>query len=426
MQAQKACIFYFDHFCIRRFVRIFDESTNRSSMRPYHHLKPEEKIVLLSADIQPDQKVLAQIDHLLTLVTDWDYFAKIVIGRAAAPLFNNKLPHLSNSTSIPGRVLTKFKQASLKTLCRNMLLTETFRQIITAFSQEGIPVVALKGAYLSEWLYGNIGLRQFSDLDLLVSPPDGLRCLEILKQMGFESTNSKLSDFLKEHMAFLHYPPMIRKGVSVEVHLRIHSQLESYQVDLDGMWKRALPAQMHGVEALSFSPNDLLIHLCLHIDKHMAVGRVQFTCFYDLTNLLNHKAELLDWTLFEKQCEEYHTVAQTYHYLLLVHRYMNARLPESVLEKYGSMLRPKDMRRFECMLKGQIKKTNLSSVLLPIKQMKNIGQVSRFLFELLFPGKAYMIKRYRISNALLLPFYYVYRFFHSFRNVWNQLMNELH
>ena len=50
----------------------------------------------------------------------------------------------------------------------------------------GITSVCLKGPVLSEWLYGTAGFRRFSDLDILVAPPDLTAAYHALVPHGYQ------------------------------------------------------------------------------------------------------------------------------------------------------------------------------------------------------------------------------------------------
>lgn len=387
-------------------------------MRETLHLKPEEKFILLAADINPEKSILDQLDELITAISDWEVFAKMAIDRAAAPLIVDKLPKLSNVGLIPDGVLRRLKQASLKTLSRNMLLTEHFRQVIRVFNEAEIPVIALKGSMLSEWLYGNINLRQFSDLDLLVPQDQGLEAVALLDKMGYAANNLTMSDFIKENTSIVHYTPMIKNGVSVEIHIRIHSETEPYQVDLQDMWQHAVPLKLHGVEALGFSPEDLLLHLCIHLDEHFIIGQFQFTCLYDLVNMLNHKGDLLNWDLFEKKCIQANAVSVTYKYLVLAQKYMNGQLPMVVSKKYASMLEHKDERIFIGILRGKGVHSYTSGVMRSLGHLNSFGKRFHYLFDIFFPTTDFMMKRYRLKRKSQLWLFYPYRQLLALRNVW--------
>ena len=394
-------------------------------MRETLQLKPEEELILLAADIRPEQTILNRLDELIPAISNWEVFTKMAIDRAAAPLIVDKLSKLSKAGLFPDGVLRRLEQVSLRTLTRNMLLTEHFRQIIRAFDEAEIPVIALKGSMLSEWLYGNINLRQFSDLDLLVPEEKGRTALEILRKMGYVSSDLKMSDFIKENTSIVHYTPMIKNGVSVEIHIRIHSETEPYQVDLQDMWQQAVPLKLHGVEALGFSPEDLLLHLCIHLEKHFIIGQFQFTCFYDLVNMLNHKGDVLNWDLFEEKCIQANAVSVTYKYLLLAQKYLNGNLPTSVVSKYAILLKPKDERIFLIVLRGKGVHLATSSLMKSMGHFDSSFNRLRYMFELFFPSVDFMMKRYKLKHKSLLLIYYPYRHLRAFKDLWLTIKKAL-
>jgi len=181
-------------------------------------------------------------------------------------------------------------------------------------------MIALKGIYLSEWLYQDIGLRQFSDIDLLVKEEDGEKCLKLLESIGYNKHDSgKLSEFVNKQFDMVHYEPRIQAGVSIEIHIKLHAKTEQYHVIVSDLWKNAIPANLNGITIQALNANDLLIHLCLHLDKHFKVGHVQFTCFNDITNLLEKYSDRLNWTDFTDVCKLYKSEKVVFKYLLMVH-----------------------------------------------------------------------------------------------------------
>lgn len=384
-------------------------------------LQPDDELILLASDILPDKMILDRMDALIPKIRDWEAFSKIAINRASAPLMVDKLGRLTNVSQIPENVIRNLKQASLRTLTRNMLLTEHFRQVVQVFGEAGIPIIALKGVLLSEWLYGNINLRQFSDIDLLVPQDQGLEAVEILRKMGYDSNNLHLSEFIQQCTSIVHYKPMVKNGVSIEIHIRLHSENETYQVDLHRMWNQAVALPLHGVKAFSLCPEDLLMHLCFHLDKHFNSGLYQYTCFYDLVNMLNHKSDLLNWDVFEERCDEANTVQVTYKYLLLVHKYMNGRLPSSIVEKYGFLMKRKDERLFLSVLRGHGVRYYTSGVRKTLKNVSGLGKKCRYLFDLFYPSTEFMMQRYRLKHTYQLWLYYPYRHLKGFKSAWQSV-----
>ena len=148
------------------------------------HLTPSDQLILSSVRVHPTAADLEALDALIPLIDDWDYLSRTIIERGIGPLFFNKLSLLSNAALIPEVTRTNLQQAYFRTLSRSMVLYDAFRRVADAFAVNHIQVVALKGIHLAEWLYGDIGLRQFSDIDLLIREEDGEKAQQVLKDAG--------------------------------------------------------------------------------------------------------------------------------------------------------------------------------------------------------------------------------------------------
>lgn len=393
-------------------------------------LKAEDKLILSCIKIKPTPEELEQINSLIPQVQDWNYLIKTIIDRGIGPLLFKKLPLLSNSTQLPESVKTKLQQAWYKTFSRSTILYEHFRRIATAFTFHNIPVIALKGVYLSEGLYQDIGLRQFSDIDLLVKENDASICLAILAGMGYkQSTGPKLAEIVVKHLQsdMVHYPPMILEEVSIEIHIKLHQDKEKYNVKVDEVWKNAIPATVNGVKVYALNNDDLLIHLCLHLDKHFKVGHVQFTCFNDITNLLEKYSETMNWKAFTETCRLYKCENIVFKYIVMIHNYMNASVPTDIIQKYNILLIEKDEQFFFNYLKGHFAVPSilaLSAHFGNLKQVDNFQDQVRYLWGVLFPSRAFMIQAYKIKRRSRVLFYYPYRYYIGIMGVVNHFFKK--
>jgi len=324
-------------------------------------LLPEDKLILSSIKINPSISELEQIDNLILEAKDWDYLIKTVIDRGIAPLLFKKLPSLKNRSLIPDIVQAKLQQTYYITISRGTLLLNYFQHIAKAFSNQGIPVVVLKGVYLSENLYHDIGLRQFSDIDLLVHEEDGERCLDILRNLGYRAVSAlKLSEFVNSQFDTVHYTPMVLNGVSIEIHIKLHRKGEKYNLLTSELWKNAVAVTVNKCNVLALEINDLLIHLCVHLDKHFQVGKVQFTCLSDITNVLNENEAGFDWGTFTASSQLYQSEEVVFKYIVLVNKYMNAPVPTDVIDKYNYLLTEDIEQLFFKYIKGLVVPGNVS------------------------------------------------------------------
>jgi len=388
-------------------------------------LKAEDRLILSCVKIQPGATELDQLNKLIPLVQDWEYLTKNIINRGIGPLLYKKLPLLTNSSFIPERVKTKLQQAYYKTIGRGTVLQEHFRKVGEAFAAQCIAVIALKGIYLSEWLYQDIGLRQFSDIDLLVKEEDGLKCLSILQELGFRPFDSGETEFVKSKVEIIHYTPMILNGISIEIHIKLHRNKEKYDLKVDELWKNAIPATINNTPVYALNNYDLLIHLCLHLNKHFRGGHVQFTCFNDITNLLDKYSGGIDWIKFIETCRNYNCEAEVFRYIVLVNKYMNAPVPTEIIQQYDSLLTPNDEKLFFEYLAGKF--VPFSAV---PQHFGNLGKISslsdkfKYVWDILFPSKAFMIQTYKIKRSSRVLLYYPYRYYIGVRGVVNYLFRK--
>lgn len=389
-------------------------------------LLPEDQLILAVVKLHPSADELTTITALVAQVEDWDYLITTIIARGLGPLLYKKLPLLPNSGLIPLEVSAKLQQVYYKTFSRSMVLYEHFRNIAIAFNSQQIPVIALKGVYLSEWLYQDIGLRQFSDIDLLVKEEDGVRCIEVLETLGYVASKYAFSSIVSTQLTknAVHYPPMIKDGVSIEIHIRLHHKNQPYQIILPAVWSSANPAIINTVSMLVLNDVDLLIHLCLHLDKHFKVGQVQFTCFADISNLLEKDLNTLDWEKLTETCRLYRCENNVYLYIMMVQQFMNVSIPRSIYEKYSHLLTVKEEKLFINYLRGDDVSLSLvtkSGHFRYVKDLTSISEKIKYWLAVLFPSKKFMMQAYKINNPNRVLFYYPYRYFVGIKGVINSL-----
>jgi len=372
-------------------------------------MQVEDRLILSCIKINPDRSELELIDKLIPQVLDWDYFISTIIDRGIGPLFYKKLPLLVNANQIPAVVKTKLQQVYYKTFSRSVVLYEHFREVMKSFNDAGIDIIALKGIYLSEKLYGDIGLRQFSDIDLLVKEEDAEKCISILGQSGYHSSEYKVAEFVRKNTEILHFPPMIRDGVSIEIHTKLHKNSEKYKIDVQSVWDSASPVTLNGAKVYVPDLYHQLIHLCLHLDKHFRGGHVQFTCFNDISNFVESNRDLTDWNHLIEKCKTYKCEPIVFEYLILVHQFMNVSLPQNITEKYSWCLTDADRQLFIKYLQGDMSESAYKMHSKNLRNVKGAGAKIKYSFHLLFPPKAFMIQLYKIRKPSLVIFYYPYR-----------------
>ncbi|NJO19181.1 MAG: nucleotidyltransferase family protein [Spirulinaceae cyanobacterium RM2_2_10] len=108
-------------------------------------------------------------------------------------------------------------QASLR---RNFLLSSALVKLLDALRQQAIAAITFKGPALAAQLYGNLGLRQVSDIDILVAPADLAAAQAVLAMLGYEplepltAPQAELRQRTNYERAWL----QPQRGVNVDLH----------------------------------------------------------------------------------------------------------------------------------------------------------------------------------------------------------------
>ena len=388
-------------------------------------LSPANQLILLSAKLEPSVFELVQLNDFIPQIQNWDSAVTNIIARQTAPLFFKKLPLLSNRDLIPVEATNKLQQAYYKSLSRGMVLYNAFEKVAEAFCAADIRVVVLKGIYLSEWLYGDIALRQFSDMDLLVSKDDAMQCMSILTELGFKPSDSAVTEFISSKSEIVHYVPMVHNNVSVEIHIKLHRESTHYNIKTEALLNNAEKFLLRNKPVYALELHDLLIHLCVHLDKHFRGGHVQFTSFNDIVNLLEKYKIEIDWTLLGQQCS-YHECEQTvFKFLVLIHKFYNAALPNDILMKYGALLSGADENLFIGYLNGDfIQQYHVGLHWQSICMTRGFGNKLHYLLDLIFPPKKFMLQKYGIQHSALFWLWYPYRYYVGFKGLFKLIVGR--
>jgi hypothetical protein len=375
---------------------------------------PEDSLIISGLKLNPSEKDLSIIENCIPEIKDWDSYTENIIRNGIAPLMYKNITSTKSADKVPDDALSRLKQAYYKILGRNVFLIEKFRIIHKLFSDQGIEVIALKGIYLSEAVYKDIGLRPMSDIDLLVHREDAEKCQKLLKENGFVDENIAPSNFIKNTEK--HLAPLVKDGVSVEIHVKLHNEQYGYSINTDDFWKNSRLIQLHGVIVRTLSPNDLLQHLCIHFDSHNNVSDIQLRWYGDLVNVLEFFCNEIDWKLFEESCKLRNCAKNIFKSLLLLKKYFEAVIPDDVIERNQHFYDKDAEDLFFKVL--HLDKEEISKKKRDYSAGRNIGNLRRvkgfrnkfiFLIGDIFPSKSFMYQNYRIKHKSLVYFYYLKR-----------------
>jgi len=200
---------------------------------------------------------------------DWNHLIEISKRHGVLPLLYLAF-HDNSSEAIPHDVLVNLADSFHKIGGHNLFMTLELLRILKLFRAHGISSIPFKGPIIAYCIWGDLSLRPFGDLDILVSLNDVTRAEELLCAEGYKPDH-QLNE--RQQAAFLESEHHIhfldpQRGCNVEIHWRLSRSIMPSQVDLDGLWRRAENVTVFGSNVLTMSKDDLLQVLCEHGARH--------------------------------------------------------------------------------------------------------------------------------------------------------------
>lgn len=228
----------------------------------------------------PAPEVLpAPDDRRGPLRIDWDALASIAVANNLAALLHYRIIEEGAASAHrlpepPPVVLERLARDRWFCLAQGHALHSAFDDISGTIAARGHEVLPLKGLLFSRTLYPTPDLRPMVDVDLLVRPEEIVAIGEIFASQGYEPKGPNIRPVTQAEMFETRWAkatgPFL---VIVELH-RALGQPSRYRVDDAGLWERAVSlarygAQSWGAARRALSPEDTVLHLCLHQSNHM-------------------------------------------------------------------------------------------------------------------------------------------------------------
>lgn len=371
------------------------------------NLTIEDQLIFSSLKSYFNKNEVLLSDFTTNSEYNWDLFTESVIRNGVSPFFYKNIIQL-NSELFPSKVKTKFEATYFKTLSRNILLYEQFNKIITEFSTKNISVIVLKGIFLANHIYQDIGQRQLSDIDLLLKYEDIETAGNILMQLGFENLNRKLKkDFHQsKHFNFQ------KDGIIIELHQHIYHHTESFKVDINKYWSNAQPTIINGINTLTLNEIDLIQQLCIHLYIHLRIGKFSLISFCDIIIYIKTKQSEFDWNQFLKKCEQENCLKEVSIILLISQKYCGEFIPKSTLANIYGYSNIFFEERFIAIFHGNNMQINVDEEKInAFNESKGIINKFKYLMNDVFQIKEFMIYRYKPKYPKLYFLYYPIRLF---------------
>jgi SAM-dependent methyltransferase len=233
---------------------------------------------------------------------------------------------------VPPRVVETLVRYRSGLTARNLFLTRQLIDVLATLEGAGIDALPYKGPALAVAAYGDLGLRPFADLDIVVSERHALAAKALLESEGYRSliprTDSERAGRLpRDAYAF---PLRSADGrVLVEVHWKLSHSLN---LTLEDLLVGVEPLPLLGSTVRGLGAEQLLLVLCVHGTKH-AWDRLEWTC--SVAHLIR-RCPGLDWERVTSQARSFGALRSLALGLVLATRLSGAVVPTPVLTAVGA------------------------------------------------------------------------------------------
>lgn len=229
-------------------------------------LSREAELLLFCSRTSFSDHEAQRVHDLAAGALDWEKLLAAASVYGVLPLLAKNL----RASDIPPGVLARLHQSARDNARHCAVRTAALLKLVAALEAEKIPAVPFKGPALSALLYGDPGLRQAGDLDLLVREADVRAAGAVVRTHGF------LPEFeLDPHREQLYLRYAAERTwrdpesmLEVELHWQVTSPHLGAVCDAGPFWHRLTTCRLENTTLRCLAPEDHLTALCMHGSKH--------------------------------------------------------------------------------------------------------------------------------------------------------------
>ncbi|MEP7360080.1 MAG: nucleotidyltransferase family protein [Chloroflexota bacterium] len=199
---------------------------------------------------------------------DWADFFRIGLAHGILPIAWRSLRAFA--ADLDDVVAADLRVAYEANARRNLNLVGELRAVIDALGQHSIGAMSWKGPVLAQRAYGDINLRQFFDLDVLVRRDQVGAARDALASLGFEPEKDMTAAEQETYIDHQGELELVRDadGLWVEIHSAIVPTYYGGGTTTDELWQRVCRVEVARVAVPALDIADEMEALCVHGSKH--------------------------------------------------------------------------------------------------------------------------------------------------------------
>jgi hypothetical protein len=196
-------------------------------MRDRGHTDPEHALARLSVSAARCRASSSHLFHALAREVDWRRLADVLARQRLLELVGARLGEVAG-VDPPADFAALCDEATAATRRRAETSRMTTLMVAEVLERDGIRALPLKGPLLAERLYGDVGLRQSEDIDVLVAVADLERAGRSLGELGY----LRAGDGVAREPPALHHTYVSPALPAIDLHWRIHWYEERFAPEM--------------------------------------------------------------------------------------------------------------------------------------------------------------------------------------------------
>lgn len=285
----------------------------------------EAQLILCCAAASNPER-LDRLRIILDAGVDWEVVMQAAPRHGVMPsVYRALVPALA--PQLPASVRDRMRCEAHGNAVRNYYLAAEMLRLCRLLEKHGVRALALKGPALASGVYGDLALRQFTDLDLLVRQgdlgaafaalaADGFRTKAPLKKIGGELPSGWEMTFVRERGLF-----------KLDLHWRLSPSYFPFTPEGDELWARAVEVDLGSRCVSTLGPEDLMLFLCAHGAKH---GWQSLSGVCDVAQAT--RAYQYDWEALAARANSLGSLRILLLGVLLAHDLLGAAIPNALIE----------------------------------------------------------------------------------------------
>ena len=293
-------------------------------------MRLEDELLLYCANTQIDMAVIARMRELLRSNIHWKFVIDAAAAHGVKPLLCHNLSKHCRE-SIPKDVLDQLQRYLQAHSLNNLFLTRELIKLLGLLEKNGISAIPWKGPVLAAAAYGDVALRQFGDLDILVREQDAMKAKDLLLSSGYRLLYRGSAEDEAAFHGLRQVCELTRHDdrAVVELHWAITSQTFYFPLDPASLWDHLETVFLDGTPVRNLGLEDLLIVLCVHGAKHHWEKLMWIS---DIAELLRAYSKKIDWTRLKNRASMLGGWRMLCLGVLLAHDLLGAKVPQDVLQ----------------------------------------------------------------------------------------------